>query len=79
MQICDELGNHASLEESALEVSIELPDGSTHDTSTPLLKFGQMVKGGVTLYDVRHEATHAGQHQVHTRLTRMAMHMHSCT
>ena len=66
--ICDDFGNTTALEKGALDVKIQLPNGTTHDTSTPMLKLGQTVKGGLTLYDVRHEATHAGPHEVHMHL-----------
>ena len=66
--ICDDFGNTTALEKGALDVKIHLPNGTIYDTSTPMLKLGQTVKGGLTLYDVRHEATHAGPHEVHLNL-----------
>ena len=68
-QICDELGNLAALPDGALDVNIIYPDGSSHNMrSTSSIKFSTTVKGGVTTYDIRHEATHSGDHQVHIRL-----------
>ena len=67
-QICDELGNPAALPEGALDVHIIFPDGASQDLHSPSLKFFTQTKGGVTTYDIRHEATHAGEHEVHIML-----------
>lgn len=53
----------------SIRVSIVYPDGTEHEAnSSSALKFTTQVKGGVTTYDVRHEATHAGTHQVQITL-----------
>ena len=68
-QICDELGNLAALPEGALAVSIVYPDGSGADMATSsAIKFTTASKGGISSYDLRHEATHAGAHLVHVLL-----------
>jgi len=72
--ICDELGNAATLPEGALGVHIVYPNGMVHDLNSTdakhahELKFTTTSKGGVTTHDIRHEATHAGQHEVHIKL-----------
>ena len=66
--ICDALGNNTVPEEGSLSISILLPDGSTIGLDSPSLKLIVASKGGVTTYDVRHEATRAGPHEVHFRL-----------
>lgn len=67
-QICDALGNTAPLPDNALDVDIEFPDGTVHDLTTPSLKFNTQTRLGMTTYDIRHEATHAGHHKVYVRL-----------
>ena len=64
-QICDELGNLATLPEGSLDVDIVYPDGSIRNmNSASSIKFTTASKGGITTYDIRHEATNAGQHEV---------------
>ena len=69
-QICDELGNTATLPEGALDVTLVYPDGIEHhmNPNDQKLKMTTQTRGGITSYDIRHEATHAGEHQVHVRL-----------
>ena len=69
-QICDDLGNAAALPEGALGVKLCLPDGTEHDldSHSHLVKFTTQSRGGITTYDVRHDATHAGDHLVHILL-----------
>ena len=67
-QICDNLGNAAVLPEDALDVNIIFPDGSSHDLDSASLKFSMQSKGGVATYDIRHDATHAGEHELHIQL-----------
>jgi hypothetical protein len=68
-QICDDLGNVASLGEGMLDVEIEYPAGNKDNLSnTHTLKFTTLVKGGITTHDIRHDATHAGEHFVRLKL-----------
>ncbi len=67
-QICDDLGNAAALPEGALDVHIVFPDGTSHNLNSSSLKFSMQSKGGVTTYDIRHDAIHAGEHEVHLKL-----------
>ena len=71
-QICDELGNKTNLPENALHVSLVFPDGSMHvmeeGSQKPVLKMTTQTKGGITTYDVRHDPTHAGDHEMHFSL-----------
>lgn len=67
-QICDDLDNAAALPEGALDVNIIFPDGTSHDLTSSSLKFTMQSKGGITTYDIRHDAIHAGVHAVHLRL-----------
>lgn len=68
-KICDELGNLATLPEGSLDVNLVYPDGTSHNmSSSSNLKFTNQSKGGITMYSIRHEATHAGEHHVHIRL-----------
>jgi len=68
-QICDDLGNVASLGEGMLDVEIEYPAGNKDNLSnTNALKFTTLVKGGITTHDIRHDATHAGEHFVRLKL-----------
>jgi len=67
-QICDELGNPAPLPDGALDVQINFPDGTKQDLNSNSLKLTIQSKGGLTTYDIRHEATHAGEHEVHLLL-----------
>ena len=67
-QICDDLGNAAALPEGSLDVNIVFPDGTSHDLGTSSLKFTMQSKGGITVYDIRHDAIHAGEHEMHVSL-----------
>ena len=68
-QICDDLGNVASLGEGMLDVEIEYPAGNKDNLSNKnALKFTTLVKGGITTHDIRHDATHAGEHCVRLKL-----------
>jgi len=81
--ICDALGNNTVLETGALDIVVVFPDGSRKKwldekglakvssedrAAAASIKFTVASKGGVTTYDIRHEATHAGKHEVHVRL-----------
>ena len=58
--ICDALGNNTVPEEGALDLHIVLPDGSILQADNSSLKLIIATKGGVTTYDIRHEATRSG-------------------
>jgi len=80
--VCDALGNNTALEEGALDIVVVFPDGSRQswldekalekvaldDRERAALKFTIASKGGLTTYDIRHEATHAGYHEVIIKL-----------
>ena len=69
--IYDGLSNNTtSFDDNALRIHIVLPDGTIYDTKNNPhdLRFTTQSKGGVTTYDVRHEATNAGLHEVHMLL-----------
>jgi len=68
--ICDALGNNTVPEEGALDLHIVLPDGSILQADNSSLKLIIATKGGVTTYDIRHEATRSGLHEVHILLNR---------
>lgn len=62
-QIFDAFGNAAQLEEGALEVQHESPAGKT----VPMA-FTVNSRGGQTTYDIRHDTSVAGMHQVHVTI-----------
>lgn len=66
--ICDALGNKTVPDEGTLDISLKLPNGTTIGVEHPSLKLIEGTKGGVTTYDVRHDATHAGEHELHILL-----------
>jgi len=68
--ICDALGNNTVPEDGALDLHIVLPDGSILQADNSSLKLIISTKGGVTTYDIRHEATRSGLHEVHILLNR---------
>jgi len=61
--IYDRLGNSAVLPEGVLSIPHRLPSGETQ-----LLGYTQTSKAGSTTYDIRHDATTAGEHAVHVLL-----------
>ena len=66
--ICDALGNKTVPADKTLDISLMLPDGTLIDIDHPSLKLIESTKGGVTMYDVRHDAVHAGGHELHIQL-----------
>lgn len=68
--VCDGLGNQTTVDEKALDVRLLFPDGTVHSVkdNPTSLKLVTQIKGGITSYDVRHEATNAGRHEMHIAL-----------
>lgn len=62
-QVFDEDRNPAQLPEGAMKVLLQLPDGTELEVQCT-----QQVKSGQTTYDVRHDTSIAGLHQVHISL-----------
>jgi len=66
--ICDALGNKTAPEEGTLEIELVLPDGTVLTPDGNHLKLIEGTKAGFTTYDIRHDATRSGDHEVHIKL-----------
>jgi len=66
--ICDALGNKTVPEEGKLKIYVLLPDGSLLHPDGNHLKLIEGSKGGFTTWDIRHDATRSGVHEVHIKL-----------
>ena len=69
--ICDALGNKTVPEEGTLDISVLQPDGTflisgATTTGAPKLILGS--KGGLTTFDIRHDAIRSGTHEMHIKL-----------
>jgi len=62
-EIYDQLRNLTVVQEGQLVIRHDLPNG-TH----ALLKYNQQVRGGTTLYDIKHDTAFSGQHEIHVML-----------
>ena len=62
-QVFDAFENQTALPEGAMKIVHALPNGNESE-----LPFQVQVRGGTTTYDVRHDATAAGEHQVRITL-----------
>jgi len=62
-EIFDEFGNPTVVQEGQLQIQHQLPN----ETKT-LLKYTQQVRGGTTQYDIKHDTSVSGDHEIHIML-----------